>query len=157
MTTHRLTDLRTKHRVRAGLTALAMAGGLALFTRGAAAVPQDELGVLETKSALELLLETNGVISREKRDWALAKEFLEERIALRRREITSLEEGIAQDRDSIRAEEESLEGLVQQEEELSATEAALAERVTKLEERTRAFLARSPAFFQQIITYRIYI
>ena len=137
---------RARRTGRAGLLALLLGGGVAVLS--AAATGQDEIDLGDTKTALELLVETRGVISKEKRDRVLAEEILQQRIDLRVREIADLEKNIAENREGIQAEEKSVSDFETREAELTAAEATMTERVVGLEARTRRLLARMPRIFR---------
>ena len=97
-----------------------------------------------TRTALEQWVETRRVISKERRDWALGKEVLADRIDLVQREITSLREKITEARGSITDADVALADLVEQNAGLEAASASLDEVVLALEERCRSLLARLP-------------
>jgi FtsZ-binding cell division protein ZapB len=105
------------------------------------AEPQSVDGV---RASLEKWVETRKVISHEKRDWALGREMLNERIDLVQQEIDSLREKIADAEESISDADKKRAGLVEENEALKEAAAGLEEMLTSLELRTRSLLVRLP-------------
>ena len=105
-------------------------------------------GVAETvelaRAKLEKWVETQRLISQEKRDWAIGKELLEERLELVQLEIESVRERTAEAREKVQSSESARDELHQENEELKLASSALAELVTGLEARTRALDLRLP-------------
>lgn len=94
----------------------------------------------ETRYALEQWVETQRVISKEKRDLALSKEMLNQRIALVEREIGSLKERTAEAEESI-AEAEGKRGELEAERErLREATASLEQVLLRLEAGLRDLL-----------------
>jgi len=147
---NRIRSTATPRRDRTGslgLGAWLLGGAATLLAAGAGALAQDEPDLIETRSALELLVETRGVLSKEKRDWALTKEYLQHQMDLRNSEIASLQATIDETRASISEADASLEELATNEATLSGTEAFMLERIAAQEARTLALLARMPEGF----------
>jgi len=140
---------RTLRRARrCALGALVPIAGLGLvaFASGARGA-SDELSAAridDTKSALEQWVETRRLISKEKRDWALGKETLEERIDLVGTEIENLKERIEETEASITESDTKQAELEEKNGALKDASKALAETVAGLEERTAALLLRLP-------------
>lgn len=98
----------------------------------------------QARAALEQYVETRRIISEEKRDWALGREMLDDRIDLVRREIESLREKIGRAEASI-AEADTKRGeLLADNERQKATAAGLEASIGLMEDRTRALLGRLP-------------
>ncbi len=97
-----------------------------------------------TRDALERWVETRRLISRERQDWTLGREVLEDRIAMVQGEIASLRERIAAAEDGIHETDDKRAELEQRNESLRADAEALSERVVGLETRTRRLLPRLP-------------
>lgn len=129
--------------------ALALLGWVALASLClAAGLPEpgraDQAGVEQARATLEKWVEVRRLISQEKRDWALGRETLQDRITLVEREIETLrgrirtaEQNVA-DADRRRAE------LVSDNDALKVAADGLGERLVTLEERTIGLLARLP-------------
>lgn len=97
-----------------------------------------------TRSSLEEWVEIERLISKEKRDLALAKEMLSERIALLRREIGATEGKIAEADKSI-AEASSKKGeMTSRIEELRSASDSLGDTLQSLEARVKQLLKRLP-------------
>lgn len=129
---------------RLGLAAVLCLAGLvpAAFAEKS---PEQSMELIEnTRSALEKWVETRRVISQEKHDFALAKEMLNERIALVEREIASLKEKITDAEKSITEADKKRADLLEENEKLKAASASLGETVITLESRTRALLTKLP-------------
>jgi chromosome segregation ATPase len=93
---------------------------------------------------MEKWVETRRVISREKQDWALGREMLNERVALVEREIASLREKIDQAKESISDADKKRVELVDENEKLKNAAGTLAGIVARLETRTAVLIKRLP-------------
>lgn len=102
----------------------------------------DELDA--TRGTIEKWVETRRIISEEKRDWALDKELLQERIELVKREIESIRGRIYEAKKSITEADKNRQALVDQNEKLKSASAALRKTVDGLEDRTKALLVKLP-------------
>jgi hypothetical protein len=100
--------------------------------------------VEDTRKALEKWVETRRLIAEEKRDWALGREMLNERIALVKREIESLRTKIADAEKSIGEAEKKRESLIEENDKLKAASTDLQDTVIALENRTKELLQRLP-------------
>lgn len=98
----------------------------------------------DTRASIESWVETRRVISAEKRDWALGKELLVERIELVKREIDTLRGRIKSAEESIAEADGKREELVAHKESLEQASQSLAATVATLETRTSTLLARLP-------------
>lgn len=128
--------------VRILLTGAALVIGIGLISQPANAQHADEID--NTRSALEKWVETRRIISREKRDWKVGKEMLEERISLVQREIDSLREKITEAEKSITEADKKRADLVAENEKLKEASAALGDTAGRLETRTQALLEKLP-------------
>jgi FtsZ-binding cell division protein ZapB len=115
-----------------------------------AAAPPAERGpqVEDTREALKKWVETRRLIAEEKRDWALGKEMLNERIELVKREIESLRKKIAEAEKSIGEAEKKRADLTEKNDALKAASAELKDTVIALEGRTKELLQRLPESIQ---------
>jgi len=151
------TDTRTPHSFRipssrsssrprtlSALVAGAALCGAALLSSATLGQDPQESGVAQARSTLEQWVETRRVISKEKRDWALGRELLDERIALVQREIDGLRERTAQAQANVAEADLKRAELVGESERLKASSAELARIVAGFEARTLALLARLP-------------
>ena len=118
-----------------------LAAGAAI---GWAAEPVARDTVGSARAALEKWVETRKVISKEKQDWALAREMLDERIRLVQREITSLREKIEEAKKGISEADKKRAELVEENDKLKNASETLAGVVAKLEARTVALNKRLP-------------
>jgi len=124
---------------------LAWTALLGLVCVGAMSAGQEgELGVGEARSTLERWVEVRRVLSQEKRDWALGKEMLEERIDVVQREIEGLRTEIGSAEESIAEADRKRAELQQDNQRLIEASSSLLATATQLEERTRALLPRLP-------------
>jgi hypothetical protein len=106
----------------------------------------DEKGnkVENARSILEKWVETRRIISKEKRDWALGREMLNERIELVKREIETLRTRIGDAEESIAEADKKRTELIEENEKLKEVAAALNRTVNTLEGRTGELLKRLP-------------
>jgi FtsZ-binding cell division protein ZapB len=117
----------------------AFAGG---FPGGLAA---DETGrIEEARTAIEKWVETERIISQEKRDWQLGREMLNERIELVQREIESLKGKVSEAEESIAEADKKREELVEENERLKNASASLNDILKSLEGHTQKLLKRLP-------------
>jgi FtsZ-binding cell division protein ZapB len=93
---------------------------------------------------LEKWVETQRIISEEKRDLALAKEMLTERIDLVQREIETLRAKIEEAKKSIAEADKKRTELVRENEKLKEAAASLSSSLVHLEERAKQLLQRLP-------------
>lgn len=123
---------------------LAVAACLALPGAVFADEGEDDDRVEGVRTALEKWVETRRLLSQEKRDWALGREMLDNRIDLVRREIESLRARIKDAEESIAEADKKRTDLVDRNEKLKQASAALVETVEALESRTVELLHRLP-------------
>jgi len=96
------------------------------------------------RTLTEQWVQTQGLISQEKRDWTLGREMLQERISLVESEIAALREKIDRAQKRIGEAETQRAELVEENENLKEAGAALEEIVTSLEWRTVALDKQLP-------------
>ena len=123
---------------KAAPTAPAPAPAAAADARGAQGKVDD------VRAALEKWVETRRILSQEKRDWALGREMLGERIGVVQREIESLRGRIAEAQASIGEVDAKKAELAEENERLQHAASALASVVAPLEARIHTLLARLP-------------
>lgn len=124
--------------------AIVLAGLSGLMLMGAAPDDKTPQTIQDTRSALEKWVETQRIISQEKRDLALAVEMLNERIGLVQREIESLRAKITESQAGIAEMDTKKAGLMEENDKLKQASASLGDTITALEERTRQLLVRLP-------------
>ncbi len=117
---------------------------ICLFASTGISAGKDDEKIENTKAALEKWVETQKIISKEKRDFELAKEMLNERIGLVKREIKSLRKKISDAEDSIAEADKKRKELIEENEKLKKTSASLSDTLVSLEERTKDLLERLP-------------
>jgi hypothetical protein len=96
------------------------------------------------RSTLERWVDTRRLISKEKRDWTLGREALQSRIDLVAGEIEGLQKRLADTRASLGDADTKRGELTREKERLQQASAGLGTTIARLEERTRALLARLP-------------
>ncbi len=111
---------------------------------GSAEGPVVRDSVEDTRAALEKWVETRKTISKEKQDWALEREILEERIKLVQREIKSLREKISEAEKSISDTDEKRAELMDENNKLKSASEMLTGTVTELEAKTIALNKQLP-------------
>lgn len=104
--------------------------------------PADSLTA--ARQALARWVETQQVIAKEKKDWELAREVLEQRVRLLRDEAEALDQRIADSRAQIAETERKRYEIVSQRRELETAEEQLRSVVSGLESRTRGLVAVLP-------------
>ncbi|MBL8749820.1 MAG: DUF3450 family protein [Planctomycetes bacterium] len=110
-----------------------------------AALPAQESGqVGAARTTLEKWVEVRGLLSKERRDWDLAKETLKDRIDVQRREIASLRQRIADAEKNIGAADTKFGELAGELERRKTTETKLSEHIVALEKRVLDLLPRLP-------------
>jgi FtsZ-binding cell division protein ZapB len=98
----------------------------------------------DTRAVIEKWVDTQRVISQEKRDLALAKEMLNARIELLQREIESLRSKIDEAKTSIAEADKKRDDMIKENEKLKQASAALNDTLVSLEEGTKRLLKRLP-------------
>jgi hypothetical protein len=97
-----------------------------------------------TRDTLAKWVETQKIISKEKKDWQLGREVLTQRIALMEGEIEALEGQIAETDELITDADEKRAELVREKDRLKEASASLAEIIVELENKTKRLLAALP-------------
>ena len=138
-----------QHRMAFGPFAFAAAVCLLLLGVFSAGKAADNIE--DTQTALEKWIETKRIISKEKHDFALSKEMLNERIELVRREIESLHGKIADAEKSIAEADKKRASLIQENEKLKEASASLGDTLVILEKNLKRFLRRLPDPIRQRI------
>jgi len=122
-----------------------------LFLSGVFLLPSDAISannnavpIEETRTALEKWVETQRIISQEKRDLALAKEMLNERIELVQREIKSLHEKINRAENSIAEVDKKRLDMIKENDKLKEASTSLNSIIVTLEAGTKELLRRLP-------------
>lgn len=103
-----------------------------------AAEPVVRENIDNVRSTLEKWIGTRQLISKEKQDWALGKEILNDQIELTQREITSLNEKITQAKESISDADKKHAELSAENDKLKGASETLKSIVAGLEARTIA-------------------
>jgi FtsZ-binding cell division protein ZapB len=117
---------------------------LAACASGWAAGATTQDSVDEARTALDRWIETRRVISKERQDWAVGQEMLNERIDLVQREIASLREKIAQAQESIGDADKKRVALVEENDRLKKADDVLGGIVAKQEAGTARLIQRLP-------------
>lgn len=97
-----------------------------------------------TRAALEKLVETRRIISKEEQDWALGKEMLNERIDIVRREIESLRGKITEAERNITETDKKRAEMADENEKRKLASAVLGDIINTFEERTKGLLKNLP-------------
>lgn len=105
-----------------------------------------------TRTTIEKWVETKSLLSKEKREWTLGRETLQDRIDVHAREIESLKKRIA-DAETKIAEADKLHGeLAVEDARLGTSEQKLRQEIVVLEKRTRELLPRLPEPLREQLT-----
>jgi hypothetical protein len=97
-----------------------------------------------TRSTLARWMETQQIISREKKDWQTARDLLEQRIALLEGEIAAQESRLAEARETAGGVDSKRRELLAENAALKAATATLVKSIAGLEERTLRLLNSLP-------------
>jgi FtsZ-binding cell division protein ZapB len=97
-----------------------------------------------TRAVIEKWIETQRIISQEKRDLVLAREMLNERIALVQREIESLKNKISEANASVAESDRKRTSMVDENDSLKQATAGLGSILSNMEGRVRHMIARLP-------------
>ena len=124
-----------------GMLVVAGTAGLLSWT-GTDSSSEDQVDA--TRSYLQKWVDTERVLSAEKRDWALGKELLGDRIELLRHEIESLQTRLDAAKESVQSADQKREQLMAAKEELKQSSSALVGVVEGLELRMVALLEGLP-------------
>jgi hypothetical protein len=106
--------------------------------------PDPAASIEMARETLSKYFETQKLISKEKTDWKLAKELLEDRVNLMKSELESLRQKTEEERKKTTEADRQREELVKQNEELKAAAVLLEEKASALEEGILAFSPRLP-------------
>jgi FtsZ-binding cell division protein ZapB len=101
-------------------------------------------GVGQTRTAMEEWVKTRRIISQERRDWALGREMLNERVQLVQREIDSLRTKISEAQESVTEADKKRADLLEENEKFKQASATLNSAAVALETRTKELLKRLP-------------
>ncbi len=118
--------------------------GLALAGVRAADGDSDRERLAAARDTLSKWVETQQVISKEKKDWELGKQVLEQRVSLLQGEIDALESRLQETRAQIGDAEDKRRELRREETQLSAAAEALALKIDALESKTHTLMRRLP-------------
>ncbi|MBI1387198.1 MAG: DUF3450 family protein [bacterium] len=124
---------------------LALLCAVCFIATGAISADKTTADIEATRTALEKWVENQRIISKEKRDLALSKEMLNERIGLIQREIDSLREKIGDAKKSIEETDKKKGELIEQNDKLKQASSSLESTLVSLEDRTKDLLKRLPA------------
>jgi len=98
----------------------------------------------ETRLTMGKWIETQQIISRERKDWQQGKEILQGRLELVKKEIATLREKTAQAESSVAESDNKRNDLLAENEQLKAAGAQLTEAVTAMEVEVRKLFKRVP-------------
>ncbi len=115
-----------------------------LLSSGTVSANKSTSNIENTRVALEKWVEIQRIISQEKRDLALAREMLTERIKLVQCESESLRGKISEAEESIAEADKKRAEMIEENEKLKEASASLGSTLVLLEERTRQLLQRLP-------------
>lgn len=118
--------------------------GLTLIITPLAAQEQNVPSIDEARTALEEWVETERIISKEKKDLALSKEVLGERIELVKQEIETLREKISAAEESIAEADKKRNELIQENDRLKESSNVFESILADLETRTKEIIAKLP-------------
>ena len=118
--------------------------GLVLLAGGAWAQEDGGSIVDQTRDTLSQWVETQKAIAKERRDWQLAKEVLEQRVDVLEGEIGQLQERIGETRDALRETNQQRQELIDENDALKDAASSLGTRIIQLEAKTQRLLKALP-------------
>ena len=141
-----MTERNNNQRPRplSAVGALLLGGLIGLISTAAKPASQDDEVVHSARTTLEKWVEVRQAIAKEKRDWRLGREVLEDRIALVQQSIESLRERLEETKASVAKADRERDELMARNDELKRASEGLRSTVTDLETRTGALLSRLP-------------
>ena len=114
----------------------------------AAALSQDDAegrpDIEATRATLAKWLEIQQIISKEKRDWQTGRDVLDQRIALMKSEIKTIEERLAETRTGLGEANEARREIVEEEVALKAAASSLDARIVPLEQKAMRLIKMLP-------------
>jgi hypothetical protein len=150
-----------RHSKSSFLVALSILAGFAWAQDGAATVPESRpesapapradsrpiaLVLKDTRQTMGRWIETQQIISKERRDWQQGKDILAGRVELVKQEVAALDLKIKEAEKSVAEADQKKQALVAENEQLKATAAHLAIAVGGLEAEIRKLHKRLPDF-----------
>lgn len=133
------------------LAAIALVAGTMALATGATPQSQSSASggtsgaeIEQMRAALDKWVETRRIISQEKRDWAIGRDMLKERIDLVKREIESIRKKITDAQGSITEADRKRAELVDENDRVKTAVGSLGEMIGALESRAHTVLARLP-------------
>lgn len=126
------------------IACMAIVGTVALTSARETVADQSADSVKDTREALHKWVTTKRIISQEKRDWALGREMLNERIDLVQREIDQLKGKVAEAEASITDADLKRAEMLEENDRLKSTSFGLLDTAIALEASTKAVLSMAP-------------
>lgn len=123
---------------------LGLAAALCLLAPHAGSAGQDFVDVESTRDALDRWMQTRGMISREKAEWAIGSQVLADRAAVLEREIADMRARTEEARAGIADAEAKRAELEAEKSALAEASQALASRIAGFEGRTLGLLDKCP-------------
>ncbi len=116
----------------------------AIVSTTAISADSNAAAIDKTRATLEQWVQTQRVISQEKRDWTLAREILGQKIELVQREIESLQAKIKDANSSIADADAKRAEMIKDNDKLKEASSALDKTLITLEERIKRLIRRLP-------------
>ncbi len=143
-TTHMLNTVNWLCHIRCTVLSVLVFCGLSFAAAITISANDTGAKIEETRTALEKWIETQRIISQEKRDLTLAKEMLNERIDLVQSEIDTLREKITDAENSIAEADIKRGEMIEEKDKLVEASSSLATTLVGLEKRTHELIVRLP-------------
>lgn len=115
-----------------------------MISATAVSIAAESSDIENTRTALEKWVQTKQIISKEQRDLTLAKEILNERIDLVKREIESLHGKIGEAENSIAEADKKRADMLEENSKLKEASVSLSDTLVALEKRTKHLIQRLP-------------
>ena len=140
----RIERARPVGSARARRLAVCFGPALLLTVAWAATPAQTDDDLFEARSTSAQWVETEHAISKEKLEWTMKREYLEDLIAMRRDEIEEYRQKIVETREKIGTAEAEIDKMLAESETLEATAAELEDTVRSLEAAALQLVSKLP-------------
>ena len=112
--------------------------------KGISSEPDNKDSIETTRTIIDKWVETQRTISKDKQDWVLAEQSLNDRIEMVGNEIDSLHKSIAKGQQDVNDKDENLAELIKENDQLKSASEALNGIIKKLESRTLSLISQLP-------------
>ena len=138
------TSLRNRHNSSVRWCIGAVLGAAAVLFGSISTLTAESGDIAETRASIERWVEAKKLISKERNDWELGREILQDRIALVQREIETARKQIAESHENITTADQQRQELVARNQTLESGSNDMLAAVTAMEARIHRLISRLP-------------